>query len=227
MKNLPLSLYLILDPAQCLHHHPIDVLEQAIEGGISCVQYRDKSFSDHSIAIAQDARKICGLKNIPFIVNDSPTLADKLDADGCHLGEDDPSPQQARDIIGQNKIIGLTLKKSQDPFNITSQIKKNNCDYICIGPVFQSSSKTHEEPLFIGIDGLFSFLNFCREKIAVDTPICAISGISLDNAEEVFKTGIDGIAVISAICSAEEPLEATKLLREIFLSTNRTKTDIQ
>ena len=224
MNNpLNLSLYLVLDPEHCTHHHPLEVLTQALEAGVSIVQFRQKNIPrDSAKPLAQSCRELCSLHNVPFIVNDDPLLALDVGADGFHLGQNDTLPPSLLPQLTLSKtIIGRTARSHDELLSLRPQVLNNLCHYIGIGAVFASSSKQHPDSQFLGIQGLKTFLPYAQSLLSPSFPLCAISGISHHNVQDVLSTGINGIAVISAICSAENPYQATRQLRQIIHNHQR------
>lgn len=170
-----------------------DVVEQAISGGATIIQLREKGKSaEEIIETAKSLKAVCKKYNVPLIVNDSAEIAQKSGADGVHLGLDDGSISYARKVMGENAIIGATAHNLSEAERAVS----NGADYIGCGAVFTSVSKDDTIPLSI------YELSLICSKIT-EIPITAIGGINAQNIFELKNTGIAGVAVISAIFGQE------------------------
>ena len=204
-----ISLYAIADPARC-NGRPLDQLARdAMAGGASLIQYRDKSAEVR--AMIGQARAIADAidgSGVPFIVNDRVDVAQAADADGVHLGQQDMPAADARSIMGEEAIIGLSVKTEEEARDAPLAI----LDYVFIGGVFQTSSKDNPEP--IGVDGWQRLAGMIRNRDP-EIQIGAIAGINEGNVAEIIAAGADGIAVISAIFTAENVEDNTRVLRQI------------
>ncbi len=179
-----------------------DIAKAAIEGGASIIQYRDKHASSRKLF--EDALQLRNLTRDAgalLIINDRADIALAVEADGVHLGQDDLSLAEARRIVGDTYIIGI----SATCFDEAVEAANQGADYIGLGPVFPTPSKDDAAPP-IGLEGVAAV----RE--AVDIPIVAIGGITIDNIEEVIQAGSDGIAVISAVASAPDMVAAARMI---------------
>lgn len=204
MKKNIKGLYLILDQ-QFSKKDIVSVAKEAVEAGVDIIQYREKVLSkDDTLAIAEKLRKITKDAGVTFIINDDPSLALDVDADGVHLGQEDIPVNSARKILGKDKIIGISTHNMEE----VTEAKKLDVDYIAFGPVFQSPTKMVTSPH--GIEGLKQI----RASIAI--PLIAIGGINHENASAVINTGADGIAIISAILSANDIKEAVIELKKLL-----------
>lgn len=209
MKNI-LKLYLVTDRSLSLGRSLEEVVSQAVEGGVTIVQLREKdTCTGEFIQLAQRLKKILKPYGVPLIINDRVDVALAVDADGVHIGQSDMPYEIARNLLGPDKIIGLSVENMDD-------IRKANeldVDYIGISPVFATPTKTDTATPF-GIDGL-------REAVRLTVhPTVAIGGMNKNTAADVMKTGCDGIAVVSAISSAEYPAAATAELKSIVMEGN-------
>lgn len=196
------GLYLILDQ-QYTNRDIVSIGGEAIEAGVDVIQYREKSLpKKDALKIAEKLRNITAASGIPFIINDDPALALAVDADGVHLGQEDIPVYVARRIIGKGKIIGLSTHSHQEA------VDANSCDidYIGFGPIFQSATKMVTLPL--GVDAI----RMIRDCVTV--PVIAIGGINQENVADVMKSGADGVAIISAILSADDIKQAVRELKE-------------
>ncbi|MCC5901210.1 MAG: thiamine phosphate synthase [Halomonas sp.] len=198
-----LSLYLITDAELCAGIGLEKTVEAAVQGGITMVQLRDKHASDeHMIAQAKRLKAVLAGSGVPLIINDRLVVAVESGADGLHVGQSDTAVQEARQTLGSNAIIGLsinTLTQLQDaPFELL--------DYVGLGPVFATATKQdHAQP--IGFEGLAQLASACQ------LPCVAIGGLKAEHAARVKAAGADGSAVISAICGQPDPRLAAQAFR--------------
>jgi len=192
------GLYLILDQ-QFTSRDIISIAIEAIKGGVDVIQYREKVRSKREgLTTARRLRDITYNEGVTFIVNDDPAVAFAVDADGVHLGQEDIPTDVAREILGSEKIIGLSTHTYEEAVEAEHQ----NVDYIGFGPVFHSSTKMVGSPH--GPWGL------ARIRNSVSLPIVAIGGITMENVVDVIEAGAEGIAVISAILSARDIEETVR-----------------
>ncbi len=205
-----LSLYLVLDPGMCGGvAGMVRVTEAAIAGGVTIVQlralgWRKRAFWDAACAL----RPLCRASGVPLIINDHVDVALAVDADGVHLGQQDFPAREARRLLGETKIIGVSVSNAQQ----WREAEAGTADYLGVGPVWPTATKPDAAPA-LGIDGLRSLLAVkARENLLT----VAIGGIGVDNAREVMTMGVDGIAVVSAICASEAPEEAARALSEVI-----------
>ncbi|MCM0625450.1 thiamine phosphate synthase [Lysinibacillus sp. OL1_EC] len=197
MKREDLQLYFIMGTSNVpSQEEPIYILEKALQAGITMFQFREKG--PHALTglayeqFARQCQQLCHHYNVPFIINDDVDLAIRLGADGVHIGQDDLPVGVARKRIG-NMILGVSVHSEEE-----LQIAMNHqADYVGIGPIFPTSSKSDAQPP-CGT----SFLQEAH-SLHPELPIVAIGGINFANAHSVFQTGVDGVAVISAICQSK------------------------
>lgn len=206
MESFDLSLYLVTNRSLSLGRSLEYVVEEAIKGGVSMVQLREKNGSSREFYEQAITLKKC-LKpyKIPLIINDRLDIALACDAEGLHIGQSDLPYDIARKLFGKDKIIGLSVESVQDALDAN----ETDVDYIGISPVFSTPTKTDTaRPL--GLEGI--------RKISEITihPCVAIGGINHTNAAEVIKAGANGISIVSAIMSAVSPKEAAAELRQII-----------
>jgi thiamine-phosphate pyrophosphorylase len=179
-----------------------DAVEEAAKHGVTLVQLRGKDLAVKDfLFLASEIHEILGPKGIPFIINDRIDVALACDSDGVHLGQEDLPLPYARKILGNSKLIGISVNSIEEAI----EAEKNSADYIGVGPIFFTSSKK-ELGQILGIAGLKTI----RKKVNI--PILAIGGINSQNAAETIPAGADGIAVISAILGADDIGKATKEL---------------
>lgn len=199
MKTFDLSLYLVLDPDLCGGAEGmLRTTEEALEGGVTIVQLRAPTWKKRALAAcARDLLGILRPRGIPLIINDHADVAAAVGADGLHVGQDDLSPADARRIIGPDMILGLSAGSMDEVRGADPAL----VDYLGIGPVWATATKK-DAGAAIGLDGLASL------SAASPLPVVAIGGIGEPNAADVMRTGVDGIAVVSAICGQASPRTA-------------------
>ena len=212
-KHFDLSLYLVTDRSLSLGRSLDDIVTKAIDGGVTMVQLREKDTdTGEFVELARRLLAILKPLNIPLIINDRVDVALAVDADGVHIGQRDMAYEDVRKLIGNDKIIGLSVENFMD-IEIANTL---DVDYIGISPVFGTPTKTDTAEPF-GLEGL-------RKAVALSIhPTVAIGGMNKDTAKDVMLTGCNGIAVISAICSAENPTLASSELLAIVKSNTRIK----
>ncbi len=203
MPSFDLSLYLVTDRRLSQGRSLEYIVSEAIKGGVTMVQLREKDCS--SLEFYEQAiklKQILTTHKIPLIINDRLDIALACNADGIHIGQSDIPYKVARNILGYEKIIGLSVE------NMEQVLLSNDLDvdYIGISPVFSTPTKTDTAPPF-GIDGIREVKKICRHQTV------AIGGIHLDNAKEIYQAGANGIAVVSEIMSAKDPCEASIKLK--------------
>lgn len=205
--RIDLSLYLIVGPTH-VDGDPVPLVRAAVEGGVSIVQLRDKtSTTGQMVETARRLKDALLGTGVPLLINDRADVAVAVDADGLHIGRDDLSPQDARRIIGRNRILGVTVKTEAEAKAVAPEI----IDYASIGGVFETLSKKNPDPP-IGLDGL-------RDRVATlslaapGLPLCAIAGIDATRAMPVVSAGVDGVCVVSAITQSDNPKHAAMVLR--------------
>jgi thiamine-phosphate pyrophosphorylase len=188
------GLYVILDPSICPDRSLVDVLTISAAAGAKNFQYRNKTASMKvAYAEALALRKVAQELGVLFIVNDRCDLALAVDADGVHLGQGDLPFHLARNVMGPDKLIGLSTHDHQQILAATAA----GPDYIGFGPIFKTGSKTDHD-LVVGLAGLRGV------RSLTPLPIFAIGGITLDQVENVMRAGANGVAVISAILKAQD-----------------------
>ncbi len=201
--DIDCSLYLVTDSELCKGRELINVVLSAVAGGVTMVQLREKNMDAREFADLAKALKIC-LKShaVPLIINDRLDIMLISKADGIHVGQTDLNPKDIRTLIGKNAIVGLTVGK----FEQIEQAEQFDVDYIGLGPIFETSTKT-------GLGTPFGIEGAKKARKMTKLPIIGIGGINEKNAHDVYNTGLDGVAVVSAICSAEDPKLAAKNIR--------------
>ena len=200
-----LSLYLIADTGVCDPKKLINIVDSVTDFGISCVQLRAKETSKlEIISLGQQILKLLKKKNIPLFINDHVHIAKAINADGVHLGQSDMSYKAAREILGKDKHIGLSIESYQQALSC----KNFDVDYFGVGPVFSTQTKTDsKKPL--GTDELIKIRKTLHQK-----PVVAIGGINQKNISHLLTTSVNGIAVASGVLSSTHPQTITKNLRK-------------
>ncbi len=205
MKEL-LQVYFIAGSINC-KNNPKEVLSEAIAGGITLFQFREKGTGSltgkEKYDLAVELQKICRENKIPFIVNDDVELALQLDADGVHIGQEDESVENVRKKIG-DKILGVSAHTVEEAEIAIS----NGADYLGMGPVFHTATKEDAKEA-AGV----TLIQELR-KAGNPVPIVGIGGINADNCSIVIKGGADGVSVISAISGAESVVEAARNIKK-------------
>ena len=204
------SLYLVTDRTLSLGRSTVEVVRAAIRGGVSCVQLREKGCSTREFM--DEARLLKALlagTGVPLFINDRLDVALAVGADGVHLGQNDLAIADARRLVGDRMIIGISAESVADAIRAEAE----GADYIGASPVFTTPTKTDTAPP-LGLDGLRAI------RRAVQLPLVAIGGINADNAAQVLRAGADGLAVVSAIVSAPCPRTAAAGLRQRIQSTH-------
>lgn len=180
----------------------VDVVEQAINGGATFIQLREKNLNEQSfLEEAVELKTLCAKFHVPFVINDNVEIALKIDADGVHVGQSDMETLDVRAKLGPNKIIGVSAQTVEQA--ILAQ--QHGADYLGVGAVFPTGSKDDAD------DVSHETLKAICE--AVDIPVIAIGGITYENVEQLSGNGLSGIAVISAIFGQEDIKEATTQLK--------------
>lgn len=204
------GVYLVTDRPLCLHHQLEEVVRLSASGGVSLVQLREKETSSREfLRLAIHLKKILTPFQIPLLINDRVDLCLASGADGVHLGQSDLPWLEARKLLGKNAIIGLSIETKEDWESLNREHSNPSLDYLAVSPVFNTPTKTNTKQA-LGLAGV----RWLKENTKL--PVVAIGGINIGNAKEVIQAGADMIAVVSAICSAKDPKEATLSLRNLF-----------
>ena len=199
-----LLLYAVTDRTWLNGKTLYEQVEKAIKGGVTFVQIREKELDD--VAFLKEAfeiKKLCRQYNVPFIINDNVEIARKINADGVHVGQSDMKAGNVRTILGEDKILGVSAQTVEQAL----LAEKEGADYLGVGAVFPTGSKMDADDV--------SYETLKEICSAVSIPVVAIGGIGAGNVLKLENSGISGIAVISAIFSAEDIEKATKNLKEL------------
>ena len=180
------------------------VVKQAIDGGVTFVQLREKGLAkDLFLEEAKEIKKLCNARKIPFVINDSVDIALAMDADGVHVGQSDMEAGDVREKLGPDKIIGVSAQTVEQ----AKLAEAHGADYLGVGAVFATGSK--DDAVEVGPQTL---RDICQ---AVSIPVIAIGGISKENVSQLTGSGICGIAVISAIFAQKDVKAASKELHDL------------
>jgi thiamine-phosphate pyrophosphorylase len=204
-KKFDLKTYLVTNRDNKTEQEFFNIIEQSILGGVSIIQLREKATNSKEFYdIAIKLKKLCDEYNIPLIINDRLDIAIAVNANGVHVGDEDIPGNIVRNIIGYDKILGISASNIDD-----AVVAEENCaDYIGVGAVFPTKSKdTNNE---ISIEQLKNIVE------SVNIPVVAIGGINEYNISLLKNTGIKGVAVISAIMGSDNPKKTSENLRNNF-----------
>lgn len=213
MKRFDLSLYLVLDPGLCRVRTMVETARLAVAGGATMVQLRDKEAGTSGlVATGRALMDVLAGTGVKLIVNDDVEAAAAIDAHGVHVGQDDMPAIEVRSRIGPDMILGLSAEneaavRAADPAMV---------DYLGLGPVFATPTKPDHKPP-IGFDGLAQLARLSP------VPTVAIGGLKAGHVRALFSTGVDGMAVVSAICSHRAPDIAARKLMAMIESERRRR----
>ena len=208
-KNIDYSIYFVTDRDLMSTETLEDAVSLAIKGGATIVQLREKNASSRDFyETALSLKKICSKNNVPLIINDRLDIALAVDCDGVHIGQSDLPADVVRKIIGKDKIVGVSASNLEKAL----EAQKNGADYIGVGAMFSTNTKTNTNSVTIE--------QLSEIKKAVDIPVVAIGGIKKDKLELFKGSNIDGIAVVSAIISQPDIEKATSELKKTWGNVN-------
>ena len=195
-------LYAVTDRAWTGKQTLYEQVEAALKGGATCVQLREKELDETAfLQEAKELRALCRRYGVPFLVNDNVEIAIACGADGIHVGQEDLAAGEGRRRAGENMILGVSVHTVEE----ACQAVRDGADYLGLGAVFPTSTKTDVEQMPNEI-----LRAICG---AVDVPIVAIGGINRGNILKLAGSGVDGVALVSAIFSAEDIEGACRELR--------------
>ena len=197
-----LLLYAVTDRSW-LHGRTLkEQVKEALDGGVTFLQLREKQIdSELFLQEAQELKELCKQYQVPFVINDDVELALKVDADGVHVGQSDMEAGDVRKKLGKDKIIGVSAQTVEQAV----MAEKHGADYLGVGAVFQTGTKTDAREVEHSV-----LKEICTK---VDIPVVAIGGITQDNVKELSGSGINGVAVISAIFAQKDIETATAKLK--------------
>lgn len=203
-ENKSLRLYAVTDRSWLKGGTLYEQVEKALRGGATFVQLREKSLDMESfVAEARQIKILCEKYHVPFVINDNVDVALAVDADGVHVGQGDMAASDARKKLGTGKLIGVTARTVEQAVAAWKQ----GADYLGVGAVFATSTKGDAKEISHG-----TLKEICR---SVSIPVVAIGGICAANVMELKGTGIEGVAVVSAIFASEDIEMAARELREL------------
>jgi len=207
--NVDYTLYLVTDSEIMTSSTIEECVEQAILGGCTVIQLREKTASSNEFfQTALRVRKITARLSVPLIINDRADIALAVNADGLHIGQDDLPYEAARQILGHEKIIGVSAHNLSEAL----AAEKAGANYIGVGAIFATGTKTDANPT--------DLTELRRIREAVKIPMVAIGGINKNNVHHLSGTGIDGIAVVSAIVAEKDIVGAAQELKALFKEDN-------
>jgi len=199
------TLYLVTDSSLMSTDTVEQSVEQAIKGGCTLVQLREKEKSSKDFFdTAMSVKAVCGSSGIPLMINDRVDIALAVDADGVHIGQKDLPAKIVRDLIGDDKILGVSASNLVEAL----QAEKDGADYLGVGAMFATGTKTDADTVSM------EELSKIRKKTHL--PIVVIGGINQNTIPLFSGSGINGIAVVSAIVSEHNILAATRELKDLF-----------
>ena len=210
MNPVDISIYGIIDPARTKGRDLGILASEAVAGSVTLLQYRHKSDDVREmIRQATAIREAISGTGIPLLINDRVDVALAVEADGVHLGQSDMPADIARKILGEEAIIGLTIKEKEHATNAPTDL----LDYVCIGGVYETLSK--DNPRSIGVEG-WTELAAHFHKAASALPVGAIAGITPKNMKPLLDAGADGVAIISAIFMQDDVRAAAQAFADKF-----------
>ena len=206
-EDIDYSVYLVTDRRNKTDEEFLNIIEEAIKGGTTVVQLREKTASTKEFYdLALRVKEITSRYGVPLLINDRIDIALAVDSEGVHIGQDDMPADIAREIIGDDKILGVSASTVEE----AKKAEMDSADYIGSGAVFPTVTKDDADS--VSKEELKEIVD------SIDIPVVAIGGITIENANTLKGSGIAGFSVVSAIMSAEDPKEASLKLKEIYFS---------
>lgn len=201
-KNM--LLYAVTDRAWTGKQSLYKQVEEALKGGITCLQLREKNLSDEEfLKEAIQIKALCNKYKVPFFINDNVEVAIKCGADGIHVGQDDMAAGRVRELVGDKMMIGVSAHSVKEAVEAV----KNGADCLGVGAIFSTSTKKDASVLDLSVVS-----DICK---AVSVPVVAIGGIKKDNISKLKGTGVDGVALVSAIFAADDIKAECEELRKL------------
>lgn len=197
-------LYAVTDRSWVGKQSLMEQVESALKGGVTCVQLREKHLDENDfLAEAIEMRELCHKYDVPFIINDNVEIAIKCKADGIHVGQSDMEAGNVRQLVGDDMIIGVSTQTLEQAL----AAEKAGADYLGVGAVFSTTTKLDANDVSHNV-----LKDICS---SVNIPVVAIGGINKDNITELSGSGVDGVALVSAIFSADDIEEGCKTLSNL------------
>lgn len=204
LDNKSLLLYLVTDRSWLGDHSLASQVEESLINGVTFLQLREKKLDHQSfLKLALEMKELAHYYNVPFVINDNLDIAIKSDSDGVHIGQDDISIQEARRIIGKDKILGVSVGTVEEAI----LAEQRGADYLGVGAMFSTNTKENTRDI-----SFETLKNICE---SVTIPVVAIGGINNENILSLKGSGIHGVAVISAILAQKDISNSTRELKEI------------
>lgn len=199
-----MCLYAVTDSMWLAGRTLPEVVREALEGGATFMQIREKELSYQAfVELAQEVKKVTDEYSVPYVVNDEVEIAKMIDADGVHIGQSDKALVEARQILGPDKIIGVSAQTVEQAL----EAEQNGADYLGVGSIFSTSTKLDADDV-----SMMTLKAICD---AVSIPVVAIGGINKGNILDLKGTNVDGVAVVSAIFAAKDIKSETEELLKI------------
>lgn len=199
-------LYAVTDRAWAKEKTLLEQIEDALEGGSTCIQLREKELDDAAFLYeAFKVKVLCKKHNVPFIVNDNVEIALKAGADGVHVGQSDLPLREVRKMCGSGMVIGVSAQTAAQAV----EAERNGADYLGVGAVFPTSTKKDADAV-----SLATLREICK---SVSIPVVAIGGISKANMMQLKGTGIAGVALVSAIFAAKDIAAECRVLKKALM----------
>ena len=197
-------LYAVTDRAWVGKQSLYDQIESALKGGATCVQLREKNLNDEEfLKEAMEISVLCKQYAVPFFINDNVEIAVKCQADGIHVGQEDMEVAQVRQRVGADMIIGVSVHSVKEALEAV----ENGADCLGVGAMFSTSTKTDADAL-----SKETLRDICA---AVEVPVVAIGGIDKTNISQLAGTGVDGVALVSAIFASDDIEKECRLLHKL------------
>ena len=202
--NRAMLLYAVTDRAWVGKQSLYEQVEAALKGGVTCVQLREKELEEETfLAEAVEIAALCKRYGVPFFINDNVEIAIRCKADGIHVGQEDMKAEQVRRRVGDSMMVGVSVHSVEEALEAV----RNGADYLGVGAIFSTSTKTDVSVLPRKV-----LRDICS---AVEVPVVAIGGIGKTNMMQLAGTGVDGVALVSAIFSADDIERECRLLRQL------------
>lgn len=197
-------LYAVTDRAWVGRQSLYEQVESALKGGVTCVQLREKDLcADDLLKEAEEISDLCRQYGVPLFINDNVEVAVKCRADGIHVGQSDMPADKVRKLVGDDMMIGVSVHSVKEAIDAVQR----GADCLGVGAVFSTSTKTD-----VNVLSKETLRSICE---AVDIPVVAIGGIGTKNIKELSGTGVDGVAVVSAVFSADDIEAQCRILKKL------------